>query len=296
MHWNVEQILWAVVLAAHLVLLIVLLGRDRSSRFPWFTAVTALSTVHLIADHLLHGKLTSLAFYWQTYTAILLEAILGIFVLIEISRKVFSSGKSGLILKSKGWLGGTLITVSIAIGAVWLWGPWPAWKALNAEPKQLPLLLVVLSAMKGQLFLAILTVEVALLLRIFGKRFGSGWKSHAQQIALGLSTYALGFLAVQATTDIIKHTVHLTNREQYEHIVHLFANLDNARFALWFLVLVWWIIWLWRDEPGGVAPALATAETPILVSPDLETAATDTSLLETQIPEADPNDNSSARD
>jgi len=183
-------------------------------------------------------------------------------VLVELARRVFSNCKSGLILNSKGWLGWTLVTVCIAVGAVWLWGPWPTWKALSQEPKQLPLLLVVLAAMKGQLFLALLTFEVGLLLRIFGKRFGSGWKSHAQQIMLGLSTYALGFLAVQATTDIIKHTVHLTSREQYEHIVRLFSNLDNGRFALWFLVLVWWIVWLWRDDASE--PAAALVEAPVL--------------------------------
>jgi hypothetical protein len=267
MHWNTEQILWALVLAAHLVLLIVLLGRDRVARFPWFSAVTVLSTVHLIADHLLHGKLTSLAFYWQTYTAVLLESILGILVLIELARHVFSNRKARLVLNSKGWLGWTLVTGGVALGAVWLWGPWPTWKALSAEPKQLPLLLVVLTAMKAQLFLSIVTVEVALLLRIFGKRFGSGWRSHDQQIALGLSTYALGFLAVQATTDIIKHNLHLTSREQYEHIVRLFTNLDNARFALWLLVLLWWIVWLWRNEPGDEAASTAMTEAPVLAAP-----------------------------
>ncbi|WP_263350162.1 hypothetical protein [Acidicapsa acidisoli] len=267
MHWNTEQILWALVLAAHLVLLIVLLGRDRVARFPWFSTVTVLSTVHLIADHLLHGKLTSLAFYWQTYTAVLLESILGILVLIELARHVFSNCKAPFVLNSKGWLGWTLVTGGVALGAVWLWGPWPTWKALSAEPKQLPLLLVVLTAMKAQLFLSIVTVEAALLLRIFGKRFGSGWKSHDQQIALGLSTYALGFLAVQATTDIIKHNLHLTSREQYEHIVRLFTNLDNGRFALWLLVLIWWIVWLWRNESGDPAALTAPVETPALDAP-----------------------------
>jgi hypothetical protein len=267
MHWNLEQILWALVLAAHLVLLIVLLGRDRSSRFPWFTAAIGFSTVHLIADHLLHGKLTSLAFYWQSYSSILVDMILGLLVLIEICRRIFASCKAGKILNAKGWLGWTLVTVCISIGAVWAWGPWPAWKALSAEPKQLPLLLVVLCAMKGQLFLAILTVEVGLLLQIFGRRFGFGWKSHAQQIGLGLSTYALGFLAVQTTTDIIKRNLHLTSRAQYERIVHLFSNLDNGRFALWFLVLAWWIVWLWRndpDDPSEPAGTLEMVEAPVL--------------------------------
>jgi hypothetical protein len=282
MHWNTEQILWALVLAAHLVLLIVLLGRDRASRFPWFSAATVISTVHLIADHLLHGKLTSLAFYWQTYTAILLESILGVLVLIELARHVFSNRKAGIVLNSKGWLGWTLVTVGVALGAVWLWGPWPTWKALSAEPKQLPLLLVVLTAMKGQLFLSIVTVEIALLLRIFGKRFGSGWKSHDQQIALGLSTYAIGFLAVQATTDIIKHTVHLTSREQYERIVRIFSNLDNGRFALWLLVLLWWIFWLWRNEPGDATASSVAVGGPVLAGPP---------SLEADIPQGSPSDN-----
>lgn len=266
MHWTLEEIIWALVLAAHLVLLIVLLGRDRISRFPWFTAAIAFSCVHLIADHLLHGKLTSLAFYWQSYTAILVDTILSILVLAELLREVFSSCKAGRILNFKGWLGWTLVTLGLAAGAVWIWGPWPTWKALSAEPKQLPLLLVVLVAMKSQLFLALLTVEVALLMRIFGGRFGFGWKSHAQQIVFGLSTYALGFLAVQATTDIIKRNLHLTSREQYEHIVRLFSNLDNGRFALWFLVLVWWIVWLWRDEPATAA-ALVADESSVLAGP-----------------------------
>jgi hypothetical protein len=270
MHWNIEQVIWALVLAAHLVLLIVLMGRDRISRFPWFSASVALSTVHLIADHLLHGKLTSVAFFWQSYVGVLLDNIVGLLVLIELTRRVFSNCKAGVILNAKGWVGWTFVTVGLAAAAVWYWGPWPAWQAMTSDPKQFPLLLVVLSAFKSQLFLVILTVEVGLLMRIFGRRFGSRFTSHTQQIMLGLSTYALGFLAVQSTTDIMKHTVHPTTREEYQHILKLFANMDNARFALWFLVLVWWIVWLWREEPGA-AFRLTTDEAPVEAVPaDLE--------------------------
>ena len=41
MHFNFAftavQVLWTLTFAAHLVLLVVLLGRDRTRRFPWFT-------------------------------------------------------------------------------------------------------------------------------------------------------------------------------------------------------------------------------------------------------------------
>jgi hypothetical protein len=277
MHFNVEQILWALILAGHLLLLIVLLGRDRISRFAWFTASIALSTVSLLANHLLHGKLTTIAFYWQSYTALGLDAILGIFVLVEFARRVFGrekiavlstatapAPKSVLVLKGRGWLGGILVTCAIAIAAVWAWGPWPTMQALKAEPAQLPLLIDVLIGMKAHLFMTILTVEVCLLLLIFGRRFGFGWRTHPQQIALGLSTNAIAFLIVQGITDIIKHTVHLTSREQYNRILHLLTNLENGRTALWFIVLIWWIIWLWRDDPTAPAtqPILDASATP----------------------------------
>ena len=270
MHWNIEQIIWALVLAAHLVLLIVLMGRDRIGRFPWFSGSIALSTIHLIADHLLHGKLTNLAFFWQSDTLILLETVIGILVLVELSRHVFSNCRAGVILNAKGWVGWTLVTVGLALAAVWAWDPFQVWTNLHSDPNHVPLLVVALGAVNGQLFLAIFTVEVGLLMRIFGRRFGSRFTSHTQQVMLGLSTYALGFLAVQSTTDIMKHTLHLTTRAEYEHVMKLFANMDNARFALWFLVLVWWIVWLWREEPG-VAFRLTTDEVPVEAVPaDLE--------------------------
>jgi len=264
MHFDIEQILWALVFAAHLLLLVVLIGRDRASRFPIFTAFIALSGIRLLADHLLRGKLTSVAFFWQSYVMLILSSILGILMLSELCRIAFSSGKAGLILKAKGWLGWGMVTFAIAIAAVWFWGPWPTWKAISSDPTELPLLLTVLAAMKLEILVALLTFEVSLLLLIFGPRFGFRFKTHVQQIAIGLSTLAVARLAVQAITDTIKRTVHLTSREQYDQILRLFTNIDNGRFAIWFLVAIWWIVWLWRDEPGTPANPDLTGDLELL--------------------------------
>jgi hypothetical protein len=263
MHWNMEQVLWALVLAAHLLLLIVLMGRDRIRSFPWFTAVIVLSTVRLLADHLLAGKLTTIAFYWQSYSATALDVVLSIAVLLELSRRVFSSGKAGLLLKPRGYIGWSFITVAIAAASVWGWTVWTNWQMPKADHSQIPLLAVYLIATKGQLFLAVLTIEVALLLRFFGGRFGFGWKSHVQQIALGLSTNCIASLAVQGITESIIRTLRHGSPANIdrERITHLFSNLDNARFAIWFLVLLWWTIWLGRDESDGTAASM----TPVLV-------------------------------
>ena len=38
-HFTAISVLWTLTFAALLVLLVVLMGRDRARRFPWFTAV-----------------------------------------------------------------------------------------------------------------------------------------------------------------------------------------------------------------------------------------------------------------
>jgi hypothetical protein len=259
MHWNTEQILWALVLAAHLVLLVVLLGRDRTKSFPWFTASIVIATVRLLADHLLNGKLTAVAFYWQSYTASIVASLIGLVVLRELARMVFASGKAGKILNAKGWAGGFLLTLAIAAVAVWLWGPWPALATLRAEPALFSLRLVWLTASKLDVLVGVLAIELTVLLLLFGRRFGFPLATHAQQIAIGLSTAAISRFAVAGISEAIKKSVHLTSQEQYDHVVRILTNLDNARFALWFLVVVWWTAWLWRDErgPGDDGPSPA---------------------------------------
>ena len=253
MHFTIEQTLWAILLAAHLTLLIVLMGRERAARFRWFTAYMALNTIILIANHMLHGKLTTVAFYWQSYSLLALTSIVGIFMLAELAKQIFSTGKSGLIVKPNAYLGWGCILFALSAAAVWAWGPWPTLQALQAEPTQLRLLIVILIGMKGQLGVMILTVLVAFVLRLFGKRFGADWRSHPQQIALGLSTSALAFLAVQGINDALSRTLHPKTREEYTRAVHLISRIENARTVIWTLAIVWITFWLWRDEPGAPA-------------------------------------------
>jgi hypothetical protein len=275
MHFNLEQVLWALVLAGHLILLIVLLGRDRIARFPWFSAMIMVSAIRLIADHLLHDKLATASFYWQNYVGILVSAVITILALIEVGRQVYASGKAGRILKARGWVGWSMVMLAIGLAIVWAWGrPWPTWAAMRAEPAEFPILLTAFTAVKLMLLVNLITVMAGLLMGIFGKRFGAGWKSHAQQVMLGLSTNAAAIVAVEAIQDIIRRNVHFTadmSREARNQIVvrltHLFSHLDNASKTLWLVVLLWWIYWLWRDEPGGTNPDPASVEVPVLAGP-----------------------------
>ena len=64
MHFNFDftavQVLWTLTFAAHLVLLVVLMGRERIRRFPWFTTGIVLVTLRLLSSRLLYGRLPQL--------------------------------------------------------------------------------------------------------------------------------------------------------------------------------------------------------------------------------------------
>jgi len=257
MHFSIEQVLWALLLAAHLILLIALIGRERIARFRWFTAYLTLSAVGLIANHLLHGKLTMVAFYWQNYTLLALQSIVGLFMLAELAKQTFSTGKGPIVAKPNFYIGWSAVLIALTAAAVWAWGPWPSLQSLSGNPSQLRLYVVILIGMKGQLGVMILTVLAALVMRMYGPRFGSRWRSHAQQIALGLSTSALAFLAVQAVNDVLSHTLHPKTRDEYAHAVQLVTRMENARTVVWILSLLWILYWIWRDEPGSSAQTTA---------------------------------------
>ncbi len=276
MHWihfSLEQILWALVFAAHLVLLVVLLGRERIQRLPWFTALTLLSALRLLTDHLLQGKLSTYAFYWQSYALLIAASLFLLGVLIELTRLTFGRGcRRGKPLSPLAWQGWSLLVVAIALTALYYWGPWPDLKAMQANAQAYPLLLTVVIALKSELFVSMLAILSGLLMMLFGGRFGNGFRSHPVQLIIGLSTTAVARLTVEGITDRIKVTHKITNRADYDRILHLFNRLDNARLVVWLLAILWWTYALWQDEPGssstGEAPALATTDpTPTGISP-----------------------------
>ena len=49
--FSARQILWTLTFAAQLVLLVVLLGRDRARRYPWFTAGVVILAVFAFAAY-----------------------------------------------------------------------------------------------------------------------------------------------------------------------------------------------------------------------------------------------------
>jgi hypothetical protein len=239
------EVLWTLTFAAQLVLLVVLLGRERAQRFPWFTASIVLVGLRVLSARVLYTRLPPLTFNAILITIEDLGAIVGLLVLVELARKGFRGAKR------VAWIVGLLVLLAVGAAVLKYWGPWPAWKTLTANSKIAVLLFMQLVAQKGELLIGVLTIELGVLMALFGRRYGAGWRSHTQRILIGLSTAAISQLAVQAIWEII--AIHTTPKSQqdYERILGVRDKMSNANSAVYIAVLVWWIACLWMDEPGG---------------------------------------------
>ena len=247
MHLNFDftpaQILWTLTFAALLVLLVVLLGRDRVRRFAWFTTSVVLTALNLLVSHLLYGRLPQL-----TMGAVLIiladaAAVVALLVVIEMARCSFGGAKR------IAWLIGVASLVIVGGLVVAFWGPWPAWKTLTANSAIALLSDLQLFAQKLGLFNDVATVGLGFLVILSGRRYGSGWRSHTQQIVIGLSTASLSQIVIQVVWQAIAQHAAPHSAAEYDRIVGLREKLINANSAVYVAVLIWWIACLWVDEP-----------------------------------------------
>ncbi len=243
-HFTAVTVLWTLTFAALLVLMVVLMGRDRARRFPWFTTSIVLVALRLLTNRLLHDKLPQLTMGAVAITLADISALVGLLVLVEMARRAF--GKAS----KRAWTGWGVALLALGGVVLWKWGPWPQWKALAFDTAIAKLQFMQLLAVKTGLLVDVLTVALGLLVVAFGQRYGAGWRSHVQRIMIGLSTASIAQMGAQGIWEIIaRHTVP-HSREEYEHVLGIQGKLLNTNNAVYVLVLVWWIVCLWMDEPG----------------------------------------------
>jgi len=258
MHFNFAftavQVLWTLTFAAHLVLLVVLLGRDRAGRFPWFTTSIVLVALRLLTSRLLYGRLPAMTMSSIFIALADLSAVVGLLVVVEMARRSFGSASK------RAWAAWWVVMVLAGVAVLAGWGPWPSWKSIRPDTLLSVLGLMQLIAQKTGLLVDVLTIGLGLLVLLFGRRYGAGWRSHAQQIVIGLSTASLSQLSVQVIWDRIVRTVPIPHSQaEYEHIVGLREKLFNGNNAVYIAVLIWWIVCLWLNEPGAAQQVDASA-------------------------------------
>jgi hypothetical protein len=240
-----RQILWTLTFAAQLVLLVVLLGRDRARRYPWFTACIVLFALQLMAEVLLAGRMAILPLQEILLTVADLGVIFALMVVVEVARRAFAGASRSL------WIVNTAGLLTVAGLGVTFLGPWPQAKELAWDTLLGKLHLMQLVALKGNILTNLLAVGIGLLVVIFGRHYKAGWRNHTQMISIGLMTAAISWLMTQSVVQSIIRTSHPQNKTEYEHVFDLIGKLLNANKLVYLAALVWWIVWLWMEEPGA---------------------------------------------
>ena len=257
--FSAVQVLWTLTFAALLVLLVVLLGRDRARRFPFFTTSMALVALRMVASRLLYGKMAPIVSSEIFLALAVVTAIVALLVVVEMARRAFSSA-SGV-----AWIAATLVLVAVGGVVLAFWGPWPSAKTLFAGSTLGVLRLVQLIAQKAEMLADLLVIQLGILVVLFGRRFHAGWRSHVQQITIGLSTAAIAQLGVRAIWQVIALHTTIHSRADYVRVMGLQDKFFNADSVVFMAALVWWIACLWIDEPGTAA---AATPVPAPASPD----------------------------
>jgi hypothetical protein len=252
--FSAVQILWTLTFAGLLVLLVVLLGRDRARRFPFFTTNMALLALRMVASRLLYGKMAPVASSEIFLALAVAEAIVTLLVVAEMARRAFSSASRA------AWIAATLVLLTVGGVVLALWGPWPSAKMLFAGSTVGVLRLTQLIAQKAEMLAYLLVIQLGILVVLFGRRCHAGWRSHVQQIVIGLSTAAMAQLAVRGIWQVIALHTTIHQRADYVRVMALQDKLFNAGSVVFLAVLVWWIACLWIDEPGTEKQGLGNRE------------------------------------
>ena len=257
MHFNFPftalSILWTLTFAGLLIVLVVLMGRDRARRFPWFTTSLVIVALRLLVNRLLHDKLPPLTMAGVAVSLADIAALVGLLVIVEMARRAFNKASG------RAWTAWGLALLAIGGVVLWKWGPWPPRRSIVFDTTIAKLQFMQLLAAKTGLLVHVLTILLGILVVAFGTRYGAGWHSHLQRIMIGLSTASLSQLGAQGAFEIIVHHTTVDSRTTYEHLMNMQEKLLNANSAVYVLVLIWWIFCLWIDEPGGAAAAPAAA-------------------------------------
>jgi len=252
-HFNFTavEVLWALTFAALLVLLVVLLGRDRAKSFPWFTASIVLMGLRLLTQKLLYDRLSPIPYNAILISLIDLGVLVGLMVLVELARKAFGA------VSRRNRLVGTLILLAAGALVLRFWGMWPEWKTLTADSSLTVLRVMQLGAQKGTLLVDLLTVGVGLLVVALGRRYGAGWRSHTQQLIIGLSTASIAQLTVQGILQAVFAHAAPKTQGDVNRILGLRDKIYDANNVVYLVVIAWWIACLWIDEPGAGATEAA---------------------------------------
>jgi hypothetical protein len=220
------QILWAAGFIEHAALLTVLLSRRRWKTFPIFTVLIGFNTFRTILLAVLftiYGSPNATPYTRAYWGASYLDLALQIGVIVELARVVLKPTGAWVRDAAKTFVLFGVVGAAIAAAIAYTISPSsPTTKEFWIE--------------KGNLFSAMLTVELFASMLFASTRLGLLGSSHVMRLGQGWAIWAM--------VDLISEGI-------YSHFGPTWhADLsETVRIIVYQAVTVYWIITLWRPEP-----------------------------------------------
>jgi hypothetical protein len=275
MHFTALEVIWTLTFAALLVLLVVLLGRDRARRYPFFTAGIVMAALEMLMRRLLASKLAPLTATKLFLALADLGFIITLLVVIELARRAFPRAAR------TAWIVAAVGVIAVAVATLAWWGPWPARETLTAHSLLAHLRLMQLLAEKGDLFNNLALIELTLIAIFTGRRFHAGWRSHARQLLTGYSVAALAQVAVRLAWEKLARAPQPSTEAEYNHHIAIQNRLLDANSLVYLVVVIAWIACLWFDDPDytpAAQPALPEIPPPDSPPPAIEKTLDDSTM------------------
>ena len=218
------EVLWAAGFIEHAALLLVLVVRGRWRTFPVFTTLIGFNAFRTILLVLIYRQYGFNALYGRVYwVASFVDLGLQLGVIGELARVVLKPTGTWVQDAKKMFLllgiGGSVVAAAIAYG-------------INpSSPTTLDFWIE-----KGNLFSAMLTLELFASMLFASTRLGLLGSSHVMRLGQGWAAWA--------AADLISEGIFSRFGENWHGGV-----LDSVRIVVYQAVTIYWIITLWRPEP-----------------------------------------------
>jgi hypothetical protein len=226
---GIDFLLWAAGFFGHIVLLAVLLVRDRARTFPIFTTLIVANVVKTLALYLIvhnHGSKHS---YLVAYSSLaVLDLLLQLGVVYELASHVFRPlGKwTPEVRNSSIWIVG--ISAAIAICLTYLSNTPPSHTWLQGQ------------LIRGNFFSAALISELFVGMIVLSLTVRLPWKTHVARISQGFGFYSIVCILIEAGHSYLG----------MDHDARISSTLSRIRMVAYLISVGYWIVMLWLDAPA----------------------------------------------
>ncbi|QNI33610.1 hypothetical protein H7849_06635 [Alloacidobacterium dinghuense] len=217
-------VLWAAGFVEHAGVLLVLIVRKRWRTFPIFTALMGFNALRTIVLVLLWRQGNTHHYWIAYYWASIIDLALQLGIIFELARVVLKP--TGTWIRDAGY---TFLLCGLAGAAV------AAGIAYFIHPISDNTFDVWVE--RGQLFSAMLTLELFASMLFASTRLGLLGTSHVMRLGQGWAVWAIA--------DLVSEGI-------YSHFGpdwHYLGLIDSIRILAYQAVTIYWIVTLWRPEP-----------------------------------------------